>query len=185
MSTPKGKPSTERPAVFAEEAVQRYADLLRSFLAHHLRRPQDVDDAAQQVYLRLLRMSCTAEDIIEPLAFIYGVARKVLTDHWAAYYREARRFPSAGEAVEVCADLPSEGLSDNLEDALDLQQQLLVHLKELPPMHAACMVLFHRDQMTQEEVAVKLDLAPATVKKYLTEGRARLRKRLADQGIPG
>lgn len=185
MSKSEGSPSIERTQTFAVEAVQQYADQLRSYLTRHLRRPHDVDDCTQQVYLRLIRMSISPNDIKEPVAFIYGVARRVLTSHWMAHYREVEQFPAVGDVEEVCANLPSENLSDHLENALDLQQQIMEHLKLLPPMHAACMVLFYRDGLSQKEVAQRLGLHPTTVKTYLTDGKAQLRKRFLTQGNQG
>jgi RNA polymerase sigma factor (sigma-70 family) len=185
MSKSEGSSATQRTHSFAAQAVREYADQLKSYLARHLRRPHDVDDLTQQVYLRLIRMSISPNDIQEPVAFVHGVAKRVLTTYWMAHYREAEQFPSEGQATDVCVDLPSEHLRDNPEDALDLELQLLDGLKELPPVHAACMVLFYRDQLSRKEVARKLGLQPDTVKKYLTDGRARLRKRLVTEGNQG
>lgn len=185
MSKSEGSPSTERTHSFAAQAVREHADQLKSYLARHLRKPHDVDDLTQQVYLRLIRMSISPNDIQEPIAFIRGVAKRVLSSYWMAHYREAEQFPSEGQATDVCADLPSEHLRDNPEDELDLELQLQDGLKELPPLHAACMVLFYRDQLSRKEVAQKLGLQPDTVKKYLTDGRARLRKRVLIEGNQG
>lgn len=184
MNTPEGSPAPGRTAAFAVQAVQQYAEHIRSYLARRLRKSHDVDDLTQQVYLRLIRMRISPNDIKEPVAFVRGVAQKVLSSYWRAQYREAQQFPSGGEATEVCADLPTVQLSDNPESTVDLQQQLLEQLKELPPMHAACMIAFYREGLTQKEVAYRLKLRPETVKTYLDDAKALLRKRLVAEGNP-
>jgi RNA polymerase sigma-70 factor (ECF subfamily) len=174
MSTSATLPVTRESAHFALIAAKDYSDKLKRYLSRRIQRHQDVDDLVQQVYMKLLRVSPTTE-VDVPLRFVYGVASKVVADHWASAHRETECFPSAGEAHDVCANLPSESLSDRPDEQLDVQQQLEVALQSVSPMHAAVVVLIDRDEMSQEEVAEELGLSPHTVKKYATQARARIR----------
>jgi len=174
MSTSATLPVGQEPASFALIAAQRYSDQLKRYLSRRIQRSQDVDDLAQQVYLKLLRVHAST-DVEIPLRFVYGVASKVIADHWASAYRETAHFPSAGEAQDVCANLPSDALTDRPDEQLDLQQQLEVALQTVSPMHAAVVILMDRDEMSQEEVAEALGLSTHTVKKYATQARAQIR----------
>jgi len=174
MSTPATLPVEHESAPFALIAARHYSDQLKRYLSRRIHRRQDVEDLAQQVYMKLLRVRTTTE-VDVPLRFVYGVASKVVADHWANAYRETEHFPSAGEAQDVCANLPSDALSDRPDEQLDVQQQLEVALQSLSPMHAAVVLLIDRDEMSQEEVAEELGLSTHTVKKYATQARARIR----------
>ena len=174
MSKSSTFPLAYEPAAFALNAFHTYADHLRRYLSRRIQRRQDIDDLAQQVYMKLLRVPSTTE-VDVPLRFVYGVASKVVADHWANAYRENEHFPSAGEAADVCANLASDALSDRPDDQLALEQQLEIALKAVSPMHAAVVVLIDRDEMSQEEVAEKLGISTHTVKKYATQARARIR----------
>jgi RNA polymerase sigma-19 factor, ECF subfamily len=166
-------------APFALIAACQYSDKLKRYLSRRIQKHQDVDDLAQQVYLKLLRVTCHVE---VPLRFVYGVASKVVADHWASMYRETEHFPSAGEAQDVCANLASESLADRPDEQLDVQQQLELALQSVSPMQAAVVVLIDRDEMSQEEVAEELGLSAHTVKKYATQARARIRMDRQDGG---
>lgn len=174
MSTPATFPAQQEPATFALVAARQYSDKIKRYLSRRIQKHQDVDDLVQQVYMKLLRVG-SPSNVEVPLRFVYGVASKVVADHWANMYRETEHFPSAGEALDVCANLASEALADRPDEQLDLQQQLEIALQSVSPMQAAVVVLIDRDEMSQEEVAQELGLSAHTVKKYATQARARIR----------
>jgi RNA polymerase sigma-70 factor (ECF subfamily) len=161
---------------FALAAFRRYARELRRYFDRRLGQPHEVEDLAQEVYLRLLRID-SAKHVENPLAFVYGVAHHVLADHISAERRAREALPLEGEVSEVGLDRPSEMLADQLEESLDVQQQVARALEQLPPMHAAVVLLRDRDGLSQEEVAERLSLSVHTVKKYIAEGHAMIRLR--------
>ena len=165
---------------FAISTVDRFTQELRRYLARRLGRPQEVDDLAQEVYLRLLRID-SQKCVHKPLAFLYGVAARVLADHRTETAQDDAYFVSAEESPEGMSDQASDALSDRLEENFSVCQQIEKALAQLPPMHAAVLILHKRDGMSYEEVAVELKLSVHTVHKYLTEGRAQLRMKLWDR----
>ena len=50
----------------------------------------------------------------------------------------------------------------------------------LPPQERACVILRHVDDLSVDEVAERLDVAPGTVKRYLFDARHRLRPLLGE-----
>jgi RNA polymerase sigma-19 factor, ECF subfamily len=159
---------------FAVSAFRRYARELRRYLDRRLAQSQDVEDLAQEVYLRLLRID-SDKQVDNPLAFVYGVAHHVLADHMSAERRARELLPSAGEVTEVALDQKSEAPADQLEETLDVQQKVALALRKLPAMHAAVLLLRDRDGMSKEEIAAKLNLSVHTVKKYIAEAHAMVR----------
>lgn len=153
-------------------AAIRYKRELHKYLVRRIQNPQDADDLAQEVYLRLMRVD-ESKLIREPLAFLFGIAAHVVADFWIG----ARREPHAAskEAFEDCVDEESLTLSDDLAERLNLQQQLEHAISQLPPLHAAVLLAHKRDGLSYEEVAAKLQISIHTVEKYVTQAKARIR----------
>ncbi len=159
---------------FARTAFERYARQLRHYLRRRSGRAQDVDDLAQEVYLRLLRID-PATRVMKPLAFVYGVAARVVADHKSRSSQTEEVVVSADEVLGDWLKHPSEAPDARLEEQLAMRQQLERALTALPPLHAAILVLHKRDGLSYEEVARQLGVSLHTVHKYLTESRAQLR----------
>lgn len=173
MINPKVKDVTPA-AGFAASAFQRYARELHRYLLRRLRRPQDVDDLAQEVYLRLLRMG-DDKCVRKPLAFVYGIAAHVLADFRMGEAHQQEHVTFDDDMVEEWSERPPTFVPDELADRLNLEQQLERSLAQLPPTHAAVLLAHKRDGLSYEEVAHKLTLSVHTVEKYVTQAKARIR----------
>lgn len=168
QDAPAGKASPG----FGLAAVAHYTKELHRYLSRRLRNPQDVDDLAQEVYLRLLRMDET-KCVRQPLAYLYGVAAHVVADFWI---ENGRGQPATEtEPVEEIEDDAAAALPDDLAERLNLQQQLERAIAQLPPLQAAILVLHKRDGFSYEEVAERLGISVHTVEKYLTRAKAQIR----------
>lgn len=159
---------------FALSAYKRYRDQLRIYLGRRLARPQDIDDLAQDVYLRLLRVESESE-IKEPLAYLYTVAAHAIADHMSVVKREQERAATAGEMPELLFGDSSAAHLGRPEDIVDVEQEVNQALAELPEKQAAVLYLFERDGLSRREIAVKCKLTEDTVKKYLTQARSKVR----------
>jgi RNA polymerase sigma-19 factor, ECF subfamily len=144
----------------------RYSRELHRYLLRRLRRPEDADDLAQEVYLRLLRMN---QDTLvrKPLAYLYGIAARVVAD-----FHRSKTLPQTQDGD---ADLDSQVIHDDLAERLNLQQQLHRALAQLPPMHAAVLLAHKRDGLSYQEVARELNLSVHTVAIYVKQAKARIR----------
>jgi len=170
---PKDK-SGRRATAFAGSAFERYARDLHHYLLRRLRRPQDVDDLAQEVYLRLLRLG-DGRSVRKPLAYVYGIAAHVLADFRMKATHEQEHVIFDDEAVEAWSERPAHFSSDELADRLNLNQQIERALAQLPPTQAAVLLAHKRDGLSYEDVARKLKLSVHTVEKYVTQAKARIR----------
>jgi RNA polymerase sigma-19 factor, ECF subfamily len=162
---------------FALDAYRGYRDQLRRYLTRRIRKAQDVEDVAQEVYLRLVRMH-SAHDIHNPLAFIYRVAASALGDYRAGILRDSAHFALPGEVSQSALERAADSPSDRAEEIISIEQEITEALAELPPMHAAVFVLFEREEMSREEIAVQCGISVHTVKKYLTEARVQIRAKV-------
>lgn len=158
---------------FAASTFGRYRRELHRYLMRRLSSPQDVDDLAQEVYIRLIRLD-EGKTVHKPLAYLYGIAAHVLADY-RIELGEERGAIDPYEDVENWYDSPACVLPDDMADRLNLQQQIDKAIAQLPPTHAAVLLAHKRDGLSYDECAEKLGLSIHTVEKYVTQAKARIR----------
>jgi RNA polymerase sigma-70 factor (ECF subfamily) len=175
MAKDNNAPNAESPLVgFGVSAFKHYRRELHRYLMRRLRKPQDVDDLAQEVYLRLLRHD-ESKCVHKPLAYLYGIASHVVADYRIGEEHDREHLMFDSDSEENWTEEPASVLPDDMADRLNLQQQLERALSQLPPTHAAVLLAHKRDGLSYEEVAEKLHLSIHTVEKYLTQAKARIR----------
>lgn len=162
------------PASFGISAFRHYRRELHRYLMRRLRKPEDVDDLAQEVYLRLLRHD-ESKCVHKPLAYLYGIASHVVADYHIGEVYDREHLMFGGDAENGWPEESASIQLDDLAERLNLQQQLERALSQLPPTHAAVLLAHKRDGLSYNEVAKKLNLSIHTVEKYVTQAKARIR----------
>jgi RNA polymerase sigma-70 factor (ECF subfamily) len=150
----------------------QYHKALHQFLMQRLRNAEDAADLAQEVYLRMLRVE-KQELVRSPRDYLYGIASHVVYQFKFRHRRELVTFDS--EAVDQAVDAPAEIYADEVVDRVGAQQHLEWALSQLPPMQRAVLWLRRCDQLSDQEIAQRLNLSVHTVKKYLFKAQARMR----------
>lgn len=161
-------------------APRNYRRELYRYLMRRVHQPQDVNDLAQEVYLRLTSMTDDRR-VDKPLAYLYGIASHVLADFRLEAELEHAHVTVDSEALDEHAEKSPHFLPDDLADRLNLQQQIDRALAKLPPTHAAVILLHKRDGKSYDEVAAELGLSIHTVEKYVTQAKARIRAMVWDR----
>jgi RNA polymerase sigma factor (sigma-70 family) len=144
-------------------------DPLRRFIA--ARRgiaPGELDDVAQEVFLRLLRYD-RDELIIDPRGYLFKVAANIVSE-WTM--RAQRRFPHNASWLE---DLPD---STNLaEDTALAQRNAILHraLGALPDRMRDILRLHFAEGLTHDAIAMRLGITRRIVKRDLISAYASLR----------
>lgn len=147
---------------------QRWDRSLFQFLKRRVRSSVDVQDLAQETYLRLLR-SRDLSDVRKPLAYLLQVASHVALE-WCD--RQAR---SAAMGIVEEKDLIDGQLPELELDARLTQQRLEETLAACSPMMRAVLLLRLRDQRSCQDIAKDLGISLRTVQRHLDKGYARLR----------
>ena len=151
----------------------RYGRGLRRFLAVRLRNVDDVPDLAQEVYLRLLRVS-HQEAIRNPEAYLFTVANHVLYQY--SIHRTTKvEFIDITEATAELLSPPGEEPLARAENS-ERVERLQKILKRLPPRVGAALVMHRIGGYTVQEVANELGVARETAKKYLSRAAEHCRK---------
>jgi RNA polymerase sigma-70 factor (ECF subfamily) len=144
----------------------------------------DVEDLAQEVFLRLFRGWPGFRREASVQTFLYRIIVNVVRDQWHRQ-RQARRTVSLDAEPALLASLagPSQDPSlrmdrDGMLGALD---QCLAALEV---EERAALTLFHQEGLSYDQIAAALGLPMGTVKTRLHRGRARLREALKERITP-
>jgi len=142
---------------------------LRRFLARQRAGcAADIDDIAQEVFLRLLRYD-RSELIDYPQAYLFKIASNVSAE-WAM--RSSRRMPHHSEWLTELVDTLSPEVE--LEREM-LDEQLRAAVNELPPRAREILRLHFGEGLPHEEIAHKLGVTRKIVKRDIARAYASLR----------
>lgn len=158
---------------FAQEVFHQYGRPLHRFLARRLRRPQDADDLAQEVFIRLARLE-KPELVRKPQAYLFSLAFNLIREFRLRSEKEQAQLTYDSAAAEEAAEKDENAARDELGEQLNLRLQLESALEQLPPIHRAVLLLIKRDGWSHKEVARRTGLNVRVVERYLIEAKARM-----------
>lgn len=170
---------SEPQKAFVERLFARHGGALQAFFHRRIRTKSDAADLAQEVYLRLLRVS-DPTTIRNPEAYLFTVAGNLLKENGAV---DRRQVTAVGLDEPDVAQLHSEW--PGFEGLLDTQQRLerlQRVLRQLPAKCCAALVFQYRYGLSYQEIADRLEVSPSMVKKYLTQALGQCRRRMAGIG---
>jgi RNA polymerase sigma factor (sigma-70 family) len=147
---------------------QRWNRSLFQFLRRRVRSSVDVQDLAQETYLRLLRAR-DLNEVRNPLAYLLQVASHVAMEWCDRQQRD-------DSMVVLDVDTVADPLLPELELDVRLSQQRLEKtLASMSPMMRAVVLLRLRDERSYQEIAAELRITDRQVRRYLERGYECLR----------
>lgn len=142
------------------------------YIASRINRPQEAEDLAQDVFLRLLdyqpMIQCGTVKY-----FIFTIARNIVTDYIRHYY--------VRQQAAVCLYDQVITYTNETEEVLiteDLAKMELKILENFPSKRKKIYGLSRYDEMSIDEIAEELQLSPRTVENHLFLGRKVMRTAL-------
>ncbi len=152
---------------------------LQAFLRRRIRTQADAADLAQEVYVRMLRISDQGA-IRNPVHYLYTVANNLVKEHAVLERRQA----SGGDIDE--AEMPEQLQTlpafDGELDAGQRVARLNVVLKQLRPKCRTAVVLRFTHELSYREIAIHLGVSPQMAKKYVAQGLSHCQRRMARLG---
>ena len=157
----------------AAQWFERWYKLIRHALSGRLQRSEDVDDMAQEVYLRLLRAR-RLDLVRSPRSYLYRVAVNV-AEEWRL--RAPQSMDHSSEPLEElhADDDPAEMIRHAEQDRA-VQQSM----SALPLAQRTALTLQLRDGKSYEQIAAHMGVSRRAVKRYIAVGYAELREALQD-----
>jgi RNA polymerase sigma factor (sigma-70 family) len=174
-------PATRDRPDASDAAFEQLNGGLRSYLRRRLRRAEDVEDLAQEVYLRLLRFT-DIRQVKSPTAYVFRVALHVLYEFNVRQNRSPITYnsDSAATAAEHLPD--STALPEEIHDRQQLQATVKDLIDRLPPMQRLVLLLTTREDLSYDEIARKLGISASTARVHLFRAMATLRDEASKQG---
>lgn len=168
----------------ADDLSESFRSEAPALLGYFIRRVDIREDAADLVSETFLAAWKSARrDDIDPAmrrAWLYGIARKVLSQHRRG---RVRRSALAGRLRTTLAIDPSANLDGAHKRAeSDLAADVRDLIRQLPALDQEVITLVYWEGFSQQEVATIVGKPAATVRSRLARARTTLRAQLGDAG---
>ena len=133
--------------------------------------PDDVEDAAQEVFIRAYRCLDDLKDPDKLPAWLHAIARNAARKMLRQRRLEQQRLPE----YELRSDLPESDLRASLE-----YRELKALVNSLAPPDRAVVTLFYLAGMELNRIAEQLNIPVGTAKSRLHRSRKLMRERIQD-----
>ena len=162
-----------------EKLVGRHQSLVLGTVARMLGSNSDVEDIAQQVFVRVWKSAGRYVARAKFTTWLLKITRNLVFNEVRRLKRRAQvPLQSDPDAEEL--PLPDEGVSAPDAAALEkeLQEAVDQAIAQLPEAQRMAVILRRYEEMSYEQIAAVLDLSVPAVKSVLFRARTELRERL-------
>src|SRR6266705_146863 len=164
-----------------EELVERHQALVAGTVARMLGSNSDVEDIAQQVFIRVWKSARRYVPRAKFTTWLLKITRNLVFNEM----RRAKRHPHMPVQIEPQrGEIPLKDETTASPDATLLQAELQGAIENaitvLPEAQRMALVLRRYEELSYEEIADVLDLSVPAVKSLLFRARTELRERLRD-----
>lgn len=158
---PSSKALSAVTRVFVENSAY-----LHTFLRRFLQRQQDIEDVAQEAYLKAFSAE-QGKDIEYPKTFLFTIAKNIAINEISKKSRQITDY------IEECKTPPLTESSATAENELEAQQSLGIYCEAVAALPEQCrrVYLLSRVQgLKQKEIAESLGISLRAVQKHLASG---------------
>jgi RNA polymerase sigma-70 factor, ECF subfamily len=163
-----------------EEVIERHQALVAGTAARMLGSNSDVEDIAQQVFIRVWKSARRYVPRAKFTTWLLKITRNLVFNELRRAKRRAQvplQSDPGGEEIPVKDETnpaPDASLLEN-----ELQRAIEEAIMQLPESQRMALVLRRYEQLSYEEIAEVLDLSVPAVKSVLFRARTELRSRLS------
>jgi len=139
---------------------------------------ENVDDLAQDVFLRLYRALPTFRGESLITTYLYRITVNVAQDEWKRRRRDDRSHVSLSDETSAWEDRlphPDRNAEQQLQER-EFQQSVEEQLQRLSQIERTILILYHQEERSYEQIAYTLGLPLGTVRTHLHRGRKKLRE---------
>ena len=161
-----------------EEVFLDCYDSLKAVVSRYLRRPEDVEDIVQEVFVRTYEAKQKSR-ILNLKAYFFTTARNLSLKHKALH---------ANKITDYLEDLGISGVYDertSLETEYEVNEQFSIFceaVRELPPQCRRVLILKKVYGLSHSEIAERLNITVSTTNQHLAKGIARCTLYMREKG---
>ncbi|MEG2067734.1 MAG: RNA polymerase sigma-70 factor [Tannerellaceae bacterium] len=147
-----------------------YFPKLKLFLSGFLSNQADAEDLAQDVFMKLWQSRQSLAYVENINAYLYQMARNTLYT-----YLERSYFPDTLSETNAYP-IPSVDEVEELLFAKDLEEQIDGAVEKMPMQRKTIFCMSRKQGMSNEEIAVELNISKRTVETHISAALSDLRK---------
>jgi len=160
-----------------EELVREHQAMVFRVLLRLTGNRENVDDLAQEVFLRFYRAWAKFRGEAQVSTYLYRIAVNVAKDEWKRRKQSEGLVSISDETSGWEERLAHPGRNaEELMEEREFQDVVEAQLQRLSGVERAVLVLYHQEQRTYEQIALALHLPIGTVRTHLHRGRKKLRE---------
>lgn len=144
---------------------------LKRFLSRFLYTAEDIDDMAQETFLRAYRAT-SGRDIDSPKAYLFRVAKTMALKELSNKSKQLTNYLEEEPDCDI-------GTSNTLEEEILAQQKIRLFfdaIAELPPQCRRIFLMRKVQALHHKEIAEKLGISLSSVEKHIALGTLRCKK---------
>lgn len=163
-----------------EEVIERHQALVAGTAARMLGSNSDVEDIAQQVFIRVWKSARRYVPRAKFTTWLLKITRNLVFNELR---RAKRRAQVALQSEPGAEEIPLKDETNRTPDSSllhdELQRAIEEAIMQLPESQRMALVLRRYEQLSYEQIAEVLDLSVPAVKSVLFRARTELRSRLS------
>jgi len=163
MTVRKNKSTKPTPVL---QAFQKHQGALRRFISRFVQRTQDIDDVAQEAFMRAYRAE-KGRPIEQPKSFLFRIAHNVAITELTK---------KSHQIIDYIADIDESAvvwLEDSAEEQAMAEELIGIHCEavaHLPPQCRRVFLMRKVHGMSHKEISVELNISISTVEKHMSKG---------------
>jgi len=175
------KTDSRKSATAVSDAFLEHQTFLKKFLGRYFSRPQDIEDVAQEAFLKAYRAEKT-QDVRAPKSFIFHIAKNV------ALQQLTKKSQLITDYIEDLANpqvVYEQQQTSSVEDTVVGHQKLAVFCEavaSLPPQCRKTFLMRKVYGLSHKEISKKLGIAISTVEKHQAIGLKRCSEFMRNKG---
>ncbi len=153
-----------------EQLFTTYYSRIKKFLTGFLDSPEEGEDLAQDVFVKLWQNRSSIVYIENVNAYLYRMAKNILYDYIEKSKKQYHKHSS------VLPEIPTTETIEDLIFADELRDLINLKIKQMPPQRKAIFTMSREEGLSNQEIADQLNISKRTVETHISAALADIRK---------